>query len=283
VRVLLSLLGAVAAACCFGVASVLQASAARAVPAGGAIDPRLLVRVVGQWRYLLGLGLDGLGFLAELAALRGLPLFVVQAAVAASLAVTAVTAVVLLHTRLAAREWLAVAGVCLGLALLGMSAGEEGPARTGTAFRLATLAAVPVLVLLAAAATRLPPARRAAVYGPLAGLAFGLVALCARILPSLAPLALLREPAAYALAGGGVLGMLLLTSALQVGAVTIVTAGLVLGETLAPALVGVTALGDRTRPGFAGIATAGFALAVAATLALAHFGEVPAEPSRAGY
>src|SRR3954447_18146481 len=119
-----SLLGAMLAAVCFGVASVLQAVGARAASRAGtgAVDPGLVVRLLGQWPFLLGLGLDLVGFLAELAALRQLPLFVVQAAVAASLAVTAVVAAWVMHSRLRGREWAAVAVLCGGLALLGLSA-----------------------------------------------------------------------------------------------------------------------------------------------------------------
>lgn len=280
----LSLVGAVAAAVCFGLASVLQAMAARSVGGGGAVDPRLLVRVLGQWRYVAGIGLDLLGFAAELAALRGLPLFVVQAAVAANLAVTAVAAAVLIGADLAPREWLAVGAVCLGLAMLGLSAGAESPARTGLAFRIGLLGAVAAIAVTALATRRLPAALRPPPLGLLAGLAFGVVALSARVLPDLAPLALVADPAAYALAAGGALGLLLFTSALQAGAVTAVTAGMVLGETLAPALIGVAALGDRTRPGFVPVALAGFVVAVAGALALAQFGEPAAQaagtPSR---
>ena len=35
-----------------------------------ALDPRLMLRLVRSWRYLLGVGLDGLAFLFSLAALR---------------------------------------------------------------------------------------------------------------------------------------------------------------------------------------------------------------------
>src|SRR6266496_1966482 len=114
------------AAVFFGVATVMQAAAARAADTGVAgVDPRLLVRLLGQWRFLAGIGLDLVGFLAELAALRNLPLFVVQAAVASSLAVTAVAATAMVGAVLSGREWAAVAAVCAGLALLGLSAGTE--------------------------------------------------------------------------------------------------------------------------------------------------------------
>jgi len=79
------------AAAAFGAASVLQAIASRATGRGSrVVDPWLLVRVLRQWRFVAGVGLDALGALAQLLALRVLPLFVVQTALAASLAVTAI-------------------------------------------------------------------------------------------------------------------------------------------------------------------------------------------------
>ena len=96
---LLGLLCALGSALCFGTASVFQAVAARRAAqdgGGGAVDPRLMARVLRQGWYLAGLGLDGLGFLMELVALRTVPIYVVGAALAASLAVTAVVAAWLL-------------------------------------------------------------------------------------------------------------------------------------------------------------------------------------------
>jgi len=85
--------------------------------------------------------------------------------------------------------------------------------------------------------------------------------------------------AIYAAAGGGAAGFLLLTSALQRGSVTTTVAAVVVGETIAPALVGVLWLGDRARDGFGWVVIVGFAVAVCATLMLARFGEAPAEPA----
>src|SRR6266545_2082051 len=97
-----SLGSALAAACCFGVAAVMQALSARAASVGTAgVSPQLVMRMLGQWRFIASLGLDFIGFLAQLIALRRLPLFVVQAAIAGSLAVTAVTAAWLANHTLA--------------------------------------------------------------------------------------------------------------------------------------------------------------------------------------
>ncbi|MGW4488934.1 hypothetical protein ACWEOE_34485 [Amycolatopsis sp. NPDC004368] len=267
------LLGALLSAVAYGVASVMQAVAAKATPdAGAGVDPRLLLRVLRQWKYVAGLGLDVIGFIAQIAALQVLPLFVVQATQAASLAVTAVAARVF-GMRLGAREWTAVVVVCAGLALLGSSAQSEGSEQVGLGFRLALAGAVVVLGLAGIAAGKAGRRVRTPALGLIAGLSFGLVAVAGRIIPSLAPLDLITDPALYILAVSGGMAMLFYATALQRGSVTTSTAMMVLGETVLPSLIGIVLLGDRTRPGFVVVAVAGFVLAVTAALVLARFGE----------
>ncbi|MFI2643081.1 hypothetical protein [Streptomyces sp. NPDC018610] len=271
---------ALGAAVCFGTATVLQAVAARAAAgpegdAGG--DAALLLRALRQWRYVAGLGLDGLGFLLQVVALRSLPIYAVGAALASSLAVTAVAAARLLRVRLSGTEWAAVGVVCAGLAMLGLASGAEGHEGGSAALRWVMLGAALAVLALGAVAGRLPERGRALLLGLGAGFGFGVVEVTVRLVDSLSPAKLLADPAAYALVLGGGAAFLLLTSALQRGSVTTATAGMVIGETLGPAAVGVVWLGDRTRDGLAWLAVLGFAVAVAGALALARFGEAPAE------
>lgn len=272
------LLCALAAACAYGVASVLQAVAARSIEGHDrGVDPRLLVRVLGQWRYVLGLGLDALGFVAQLVALRVLPLFLVQAALAASLAVTAVAALAI-GAHLSGREWTAVAAVCAGLALLGLSAHGEGSRPAGLGFHIGLASATVVLAGLGMVAGRAPERLRSPALGLVAGLAFGVVALAGRVLWTHSLAALFSDPATYTVAVAGALAMLLFASALQRGSVTTATALMVVGETVVPSAIGVAMLGDTTRSGYAPLASFGFVLAVAAAVALARFGEVAPVP-----
>jgi drug/metabolite transporter (DMT)-like permease len=270
---------ALGAAVCFGTATVLQAIAARAAAAPGrGGDAALLLRALRQWRYLAGLALDGLGFLLQIAALRSVPIYAVGAALAASLAVTAVAASRLLRTRLSGVEWAAVGVVCAGLAMLGLASGTEGEESGPAGLDWAMLATAAGVLLLGALAGRLTGRARALLLGLGAGFGFGVVEVSVRLIDSLHPYDLLRDPAAYALLLGGGAAFLLLTSALQRGSVTTSTAGMVIGETVGPALIGVVWLGDRTREGLAWLAVLGFAVAVAGALALARFGEAP-EPA----
>ncbi|MEE1772094.1 hypothetical protein PUR34_29030 [Streptomyces sp. JV185] len=282
------MLCALGAAVCFGTASVLQAVAARAAAEPGSdagVDPALLLRALRQWRYLAGLALDGCGFVLQIVALRSLPIYAVGAALAASLAVTAVVAARLLKVRLSSVEWGAVGVVCAGLAMLGLSSGGEGHEAGSAALGWWMLGIALGVLLIGAAAGRLPERPRALVLGLGAGCGFGVVEVSVRLINDVTPSALLTNPAAYALLLGGGSAFLLLTSALQRGSVTTATAGMVIGETIGPALVGVVWLGDRTREGLEWLAVAGFVVAVAGALALARFGEAPADtpgPDRPG-
>ncbi|MDG4822580.1 hypothetical protein O7635_12030 [Asanoa sp. WMMD1127] len=265
---------AIVSAICYGSASVFQAMAARRAPSSDTVDARSLVRVFAQWPYLLGLALDGAGFVAQFIALRSLPIFVVQAALAASLAVTAVIAIPILKLRLGPVQWFAVAGVCVGLALLGISAGHENADRPGWTFRIGLAIAVPVLALLGLAALKLKDPVRAATLGLVGGLFFGVVALAARSISDVDFVDWFSGPEIYTLVVAGGLAFVFYTIGLQRASVTTVTAGLVIGETVLPSVVGVVALGDSTRRGFIPVAVVGFALAVAASLMLARYGSL---------
>ncbi|MEU6771000.1 DMT family transporter [Streptomyces sp. NPDC046759] len=272
---------ALGAAVCFGTATVLQAVAARSAGAGGGGEAALLLRALRQWRYLAGLALDGLGFLFQIAALRSLPIYAVSAALASSLAVTAVVAARLLRVRLSGTEWGAVAVVCAGLAMLGLASGPEGAEDGSDALRYVMLGVAVGILLLALAGGRLSGPGRALVLGLGAGFGFGVVEVSVRLIDSLAPADLVTNPAAYALLIGGGAAFMLLTSALQRGSVTTATAGMVIGETIGPAAVGVVWLGDRTREGLAWLAVLGFVVAVVGAMALARFGEAPVEEGAA--
>jgi drug/metabolite transporter (DMT)-like permease len=285
---LVSLLAALASAFCYGIAAVMQAISVRAASrrpatepdAGGRVDPGLVVRMLRQGPFLASILIDLVGFIGQLIALRRLPLFAVQAIIASNLAVTAVFAAWLMKIRLSVREWLAVAGVVIGVGLLGSSAGAEGAATVGWAFQLGLIIAVAAVAVLGVVAARLPNPARTPVLGAVAGLGYGVLAVSARILPGFTPAQLVRNPATYTLAAAGIVSFMLYAAALDGGSVTTATAAVILAETLPPALIGVLFLGDTTRPGLAVVAGFGFVLAVICAVALARFGEAGEHPGQ---
>jgi drug/metabolite transporter (DMT)-like permease len=278
---------ALGAALCYGVGSVLQAMAARRAPLVEGLDPGLLLRLLRSWRYVVGLGLDALGFLLTLVAVQSLPLFVVQAVVASFLAVTAVLGAVLLQMPLSRRDWIGLGVTVLGLALVALSAADEGTVSVTTAEQWWVLAAAVGLAALAVPIGRWTGARGAAGLGAVAGMAFGTTSVAARMLPGAVSVGrpwssvatLLHSVSAYALVVAGVVALLAYSTALQRGSVTAATAPLVVGETVPPALVGLLVLGDRPREGWEVVAGLGFALAVAGALSLARYGEPSLDPA----
>jgi drug/metabolite transporter (DMT)-like permease len=279
--VVLGLICALFSAVCHGFASALQAVAARATRDDRrGVDPRLLLRLFAQWMFVASVGLNVLGLAAQIVALRILPLFLVQAAQAASIAVTAPAAVRLLTVRLSRAEWAAVAAVCAGLSLLGMSAQGEGAATGSHLFHRWLLVGALLLVLLGLFAGQLPDGPRTALLGLVSGLAFGAMGLAIRVLPGFAPRTLFGSTALYTVIIAGVAAAWFYTSALQRGGVVAATAMMLLGETVPPSVLGVWLLGDSARPGWAPAAIAGFAVAMAGALVLARFGELQPEPAK---
>ena len=276
---LVSLVAAIVAALLYGIAAVMQAIAVRAASnksaedASGGVDPGLVVRLLGQWRFVVSMCLDALGFVAQLIALHRLPLFAVQAFVASNLAVTAVVASLVIGVTLSWREWAAVFGVVAGVGLLGSSAGAEGAAQVGGVFKLALIVAIAGLAVLGLAAAKLNEPYRTTALGLTAGFGYGVLSIAARVLTGFSPLELARDPAAYAVAAAGIISFMFYATALESGSVTVATAAVVLAETAPPALIGILFLGDHTRPGLTIVAVAGFVLAVACAVALARFGE----------
>jgi len=259
----------------YGSASVLQSVAARKEESGSGLDPRLLVRLSRSVPYVSGLGLDLAAFLASLVALRTLPLFLVQSAVAASVGVTAVIAAAI-GVRLRGREIASLVILGAGLLLLAASAQAEQGKALPLGVRWGLLACVVVLGAAGALVARYSGPPSAHALAVLAGLAFTVVAVTARSLAVPSPLwHVLADPGLWAILALGGLGMLLFTTALQRGSVTSATALTFAVETIVPAGVGLAFLGDSTRPGFAPVAAVGFVLTIAGSLALATDPRLP--------
>jgi drug/metabolite transporter (DMT)-like permease len=265
----LGLACALFAALAYGSASVLQGVAAQRAEQSAGLDPRLMVRLARSVPYVSGLSLDLAAFLASLVALRTLPLFLVQSAVASSVGVTAIIAAAI-GVRLGRREITSLIVLGSGLLLLATSAQPERGSTLPLSYRWALLASVVLLGAAGAIAARHRGSLSAAALAVLAGLSFTVVAVSARslVVPS-PPWHGVADPGLWAILAHGALGMLLFTTALQRESVTTAVALTFAVETVVPAAIGLAFLGDATRPGYAPIAAVGFVLTIAGTLALA--------------
>jgi drug/metabolite transporter (DMT)-like permease len=268
---LLGLGAALAAAVVFGAATMTQAIGARRVPRMRGLDVRMLLRLLREPVFVVAVLLNFAGFGLHLVALRLLPLYLAQAGIAASLVVAAALAVRTFGDRLSTLEWASVAAVSVGIALLTTAAGEVGTDRADLTFSIALFVVIGVLAGLGALVSRLHHRVVPALLGLLAGLAFATDSVAVRVLPDLTPGALWHAAPTYAFLASAALAFLLYSMALQRGAVAAATAPLIVAQTLAPAVVGVTLLGDGVRSGYLPLAVVGLALTTLGAARLARF------------
>jgi drug/metabolite transporter (DMT)-like permease len=280
--VVLGLGAALGAAVLFGVASILQAVGSRKVPTGSELDVRRLASFVGallrQPAFLWALLLNLAGFGLHFVALRLLPLYLAQAGIAASLVVTALLATRLMGDQLSAVEWSAVVGVCVGLGLLAVSAGNAGKSAPHPGLTVGLIVGLICIAVLGGLASRSQHAMATALLGLLAGLGYAGVAISARLLQDGSIGELLSSPTTYTLPVSGALAFILYSLALQRGSVTLATTPMIALQTITPAAVGVLVLGDGVRPGWYAGALGGFVLTAIGALILVRFESVK-EPS----
>jgi drug/metabolite transporter (DMT)-like permease len=246
----------------YGVASLLQAMAARRHDGS---TPLMLSPLV-----LAGLGLDVVGFLCGAVALHDLPLFFVQGASAASILVTALLASVVLGERPDGRETLALPLVFAGLIGLAAAA-EPGPASALPVVLVAAmLLALPAFAVLARRCWASSTRGSALGLAFLAGLAYGTASLAARGLSAPGQSTALVVAVAVVVVTHALLGVALVTAAMRRLPVNTVTSVLFATETVAPAAVGLLWLGDRTQAGLGPVALAGCVCIVLATALLSR-------------
>lgn len=258
-----------AVVCClgYGVSSFLQSIGAQRVATSGANS---IVGIATQPAYLLGITCDGLGFVANIVAARELPLFVVQAILTASVAVTAFVAV-LRGARLAWTDWAAVAALCLGLAVLGAGARTGPPSTSPPLLGWVLLAAVVFPLIIGVIGLRAHGRAAWVLLATAAGVGFGVVAVAARGLGAVRiGLAWIGYPLTWAIVLSGLVGMACFALALQRGPVTGVTAISFAVELVAPTATGIAVFHDRVAPGWSVPALAGFVLALCGSLVLAR-------------
>ncbi|MFC6705820.1 hypothetical protein [Flexivirga alba] len=274
---MLALVGAVLAAIAYGAATVLQAIGVRRLreaPTGSS----LLARCRAGWLYAAGLALDAVGFVLSFAALRSLPLFLVESMLASSVGVTAVLAVIWLGVRLSRLEVGALAVTGIGLVLLAISA-QEGAARTldsrGGWLLLGGGVAIAVVFGLGMADRN--RARSSITLAVASGLGFGLSGIVARVLNTSNPLwHTVFQAQLWALILAGAVALVAYGFALDRGRTTSVAAITFAVETIVPAAIGLAFLGDEIRRGLVVVAVLGFVITLGGCLALAGHAEIEA-------
>jgi hypothetical protein len=256
--VIVALAAALAAAVASGVSTVMQAVATRQAR-GLAVVRRPLL--------LAALGIDVAAWLLSLAALDRLPLFVVQTALAGSLAVVVLLAARVLHAPLRPVDAAAVAAVVAALAVLAAGAGDQPAPAPPPAFTPTVLACGGALAVAVGAAYRSGPPVLLACLG---GLGYSGAAVAARGSHAAGDLLeTVLQPSAVAIVVCGAAGTLAYLRALERGTVGAVAGAEAVVEVVVPGLVGVALLGDTLRAGWVAPALAAVTVAVAGCVVLA--------------
>ncbi|HEY0868940.1 MAG TPA: hypothetical protein VGD55_00935 [Acidothermaceae bacterium] len=287
---IVGLLFALGAAATTGVASVLQALAARrSHPTSGKGDaPHAPVagsvsRLVVSPLYLGGMGLDALGFVCIVTALHWLPVFLVQCASASSVGVTAIIGRRVLGTVLGRRQLIALCGLGVGLILLAAGAKAEAATAVARPAQWWLVVAVAPILVAGVVTMRRVGERAGGLLAALSGLAFADTGVASRVLSDARSVHdVIVAPATYALAISGIVGTAFFAAALQRTVVTTATAALFGVDTLAGSAAGLLALGDTTRHGFVVPAAVGFVITLACALLLALTESLDAPPGAAG-
>ena len=261
---------AILASICSGLGSATEAFGVRRAHARRR-QPGILPPLLREPLYFGGLAVDLLGFAFTIVALQLLPLFLVQAIVASSVAVTAIV-VVATGRPLGRPGWIALSSSVFGLVLLSFSAVSGDVPALASIWHWLLLGMALPLAALGALGLRIENSWSAPVLAFAAGLAFTCVAVSARGLDIPDPAwRLLLQPSLWAIVVDGILGTALFALALERGRVTVVAAITFTTNTVLPAAIGILVLGDRVRSGYVPVAAAGFVMAVGGAISLAGF------------
>jgi multidrug transporter EmrE-like cation transporter len=258
----------------YGVANLLQSVAAARTTVHHTFDPGLLVRLASQRPYVLGLACQILGFVFAFFARRDLPLFLVQASVAAGLGVTALLGVIVLKWCLPVAEIGLLTLLLAGITALVLSARPAHSRQLGTAGVIGLAVALVAVALLGYFTARLQGVLGSVVLGSLAGVGFSAAAIAARPLANEHDAAgFFGNPLLYLLVAHSLVGQLLLALAMQRGSTTAAVAAMDAAGAVPAAIVGLLLLGDRIEPGREWLAGAGFVVTLASVLALTRYAE----------
>ncbi|HVV22717.1 MAG TPA: DMT family transporter [Pseudonocardiaceae bacterium] len=270
----ISIVLAVAASLANAIASVLQRKAARNQPDSEAFELRLLWDLVHQRAWLGGVSAMISGFVLQAAALGTGPIALVQPILIVELGFTLVLSSKVFHTRLTVREWLAIAGMSVGVALLLLALRPTGghPRSTpGLVWVLASAASVGLIGVLALVGYRKRDAGRAAYLGVATGVCFGFTAALLTGITAGGLGHLFVEWQTYALVAAGPAGFFLLQNALQGGRLVASQPGLTLANPLTALGWGVAVFGEQVQTGgWIALAVTGVALIALCTVLLAR-------------
>jgi drug/metabolite transporter (DMT)-like permease len=274
----LAALLALLAAFFFAVATVCEQKGAMEQHESHALRPGFLVRLVRKPIWLVGLGADALGYIAQAAALGVGRLVSVQPLLVASVVFAIPLGAKITHQHVGRREILGAAAVCAGLAIFRFVATPYGGRSDATAaawiIGIAIIGGLAFLLVLASIGRS--PGARATLLGIAAGMVLGgIVAALTKSTVDLFDQGLdgvLGDWHLYALGGVALVGFTLVQASLQAGALAPAMTSETVLEAVAGVAVGMFVLNERLdqNPAETTVSLLGLALVVIGLLALAR-------------
>jgi drug/metabolite transporter (DMT)-like permease len=264
--VLTAVVASIGCSLCNGISTVQQKIGADHEGKVRNLDIMLLLRLLKNIPYLLGILLAIGGYGLSLVALRVLPLFLVQSLIAASVVVTALGEWFFLHKKFGKQTYIALAIVLVGLGLLGISA-VSGPAivNNDTAKLLIETSIIP-LGIIGVVFVYQQNKLSAFVLAAIGGILFGNTSSIGRILVYPHPLwRIIDDPLLYCLIASSILAQYFFTVSLQRTRATKSNAIMISMQTLAPAICGLLFFDDKIRAGFQFVALVGSILVIVGT------------------
>jgi hypothetical protein len=248
---------ALAAACFTALASVAQRRAAAPAPEELTLSWRLVGYLLRRPVWFMGIASMILGFVFQVDALRVGSLSVVQPVIATELVIVFGVIALKDRNRVHGRDWLAAAGMVIGLGtFLALAHPHGGQAHaTASHWVVAGVSTLALTALIAAVAylpgrggRRASSSRKAALLGIAAASGFGFVAAVVKELSShlhegFSGVFLSWSP--YVLLLSGALSMFLASHAFQAGSLAASQPGLTIVDPLVASTLGVVLFGDR--------------------------------------
>ena len=275
--VLVAVLCALFSALCYAWASVLQQRAAAVVPAHQSLRIGLLARLVRNPLWLLGIGVDVTGYIAQFIALDRGSLVLVQPLLVCGLLFALPLGAVMAGTRMTVQDWLGAAAVCTGLAVflavVGSAAGHRHPSNGAWVALLVSAGGLTGALLVSARGR--PPHQRAALLSGAAGLIYGVSAgftKTAGLLLRHGLLHLLSSWQVWGLVISGVVGMIVAQSAFQAGPLDASLPTMSVVDPIVSILIGVAAFGEQlpSSPGATALEVGSLILMAGGVFALAR-------------
>ena len=241
---------AVVASFCIATSSVCQRLGAAPAPGGERLSPRLILYLLRQPIWLVGVASMVLGFVFQVAALHFGDLALVQPILATEVLFVFAYMAVAGNGRVARQDWLAAGAMAVGLGVFLFTANPAGGDlhAEASSWWLAGVCALG-LTLVATVMAFAPlhrgvpvsPARKAATLGVATGVSWGFVAAVIKELSAHtnSGLRLFLTWSPYVLLGVGALSILLATHALQAGPLAASQPGFTIVDPLVASLLGV--------------------------------------------